>query len=291
MLGWGCKRTLPRCAAATILACAAGCAGLGERVGRADLPAGAPSSETLLRDLAANDARIERFRSGGTFQIESPDLDAIQRFRGFILFSRPDKLYVQGNHRITNIPVFKLTCNGPEFVMEFPGSMDQSFYQVEGEQFEDVPFSVSPSDIAREMFLSEDWSALRPREARVAGYDAESQTVSLAIGPPNAPRRVVELMHVDPADPRWVPRRNTRLLEDGAVLAVTTLNEYTNVEGALFPTKVDAHFPTEATRMTFSMNRVRLGADAPDDDFDVRGRARELNLSERDALSGSNSQS
>ncbi len=279
MIGRGFKRAA---AVAAVLA-AAGCAGMGERVGRADLPVGAPSVDELLRDLAQNDTRIQSFRSGGTFQIESPDLEAIQRFRGFIVFERPDHLYVQGNHRITNIPVFKLACNGPEFIMEFPGSMDQSFYQVEGEQFEDVPFSVSPSDIAREMFLPEEWGALRPRDARVVGYDSQTQTATLAVGPAGAPRRVVDMVRVDAADPRWVARRDTRLKDDGGVLAITTLEEYTNVDGALFPTKVDAMFPTEATRMTFEMSRVRLNLDVAGEYFEVRERARELNLSGRNA--------
>lgn len=265
----------------------AGCAGLGESVGRVDLPAGAPTAETLLADLAGNDARIESFRAGGSFQIESPDLEAIQRFRGFIAFRRPASLYVQGNHRITNIPVFKLACAGPEFVMEFPGNMDQSFYQVEAEQFEDVPFSVSPSDIAREMFLPEDWGAMRRRDVRVVGYDAATQIVSLAVGPADRPRRIVELVRVDDADPRWVPQRDVRLRDDGGVLAVTTLDEYTNVDGALFPARVDAHFPTEATRMIFSMSRVRLNLDVADDYFQVRERARELNLQARTPVSHS----
>jgi hypothetical protein len=263
----------------------AGCAGLGDDVGRAGLPAGAPSSETLLADLAANDGRIHSFRAAGTFVLESPEFDAIKRFRGSIRFRRPWDLYVQGNHRLTNIPVFKLACAGPEFIMEFPGSMDQSFYQVEGEQFEDVPFSVSPSDIAREMFLAEDWHAIKRRDTRVVGYDAATGVATLAVGPPEAPRRVVELVRVDAENPRWVVQRNTRLTGDGGVLAVTTSAGYTDVDGALFPTEVDAQFPTKATRMTFSMRNVRLNADVPDDYFNIRARARELNLAERSPVS------
>ncbi len=285
----GFKRGLGVACAVALTALAAGCAGLGESVGRTGTAAGAPSVDRLLADLSQNDARIQSFRSGGSFQIESPDLEAIQRFRGFIVFRRPASLYVQGNHRITNIPIFKLACAGPEFVMEFPGSRDQSFYQTEAEQFDDVPFSVSPSDIAREMFLPEEWSALKRRDARVVGYDDATQTVSMTIGPANAPRRVVELIRVDEADPRWVPHRVVRLREDGGVLAITTLDEYTNVDGALFPTKVDAHFPTESTRMTFSMSRVRLNLDVPDEYFQVRERARELNLEARTAVSHTSS--
>jgi len=261
----------------------AGCAGLGQRVGRVELPAGSPTLETLLADLAANDARIQTFRAGGSFQIESPDLEAIQRFRGYIVFQRPSNLYVQGNHRITNIPVFRLACSGPEFVMEFPGNMDQSFYQVEGEQFDDVPFSVSPSDIAREMFLPENWADIKKRDARVVRYDDQTQTISMTIGPADHPRRVVDLVRVDSSDPRWVPRRVARMRDDGGVLAITTLEDYTNVNGALFPTHIDANFPTEQTCMIFDMRGIRLNLTVDADQFNVRERARELNLEARTA--------
>ena len=109
-----------------------GCAGLGQRVELASLPDGAPTAAEILRDLAENDAPIANFRGAGTFVIESPEFDAVKKFRGNIKFRRPADLYVQGNHKITNIPLFKLICVGPEFLMEFPGSQDQSFYQREG---------------------------------------------------------------------------------------------------------------------------------------------------------------
>ena len=90
-------------------------------------------------------------------------------------------------------------------------------------------------------------------------------------------------MRVNDLDPKWVLKKNTLMTDDGDVLAITTLDEYTNVDGALFPTKVDAFFPTEKTRMTFTMRGVKLNADVPDEYFDIRERARELNLRERQA--------
>lgn len=266
-----------------LLVFSAGCAGLGEHADRVSLPAGAPNAEEILRDLARNDARIQSFRAGGTFVIVSPEFEAIKQFRGNIRFRRPADLYVQGNQQLTNIPIFKLACVGPEFLMEFPGSRDQSFYQVEGEVFEDVPFSVSPSDIAREMFLPEDWGALEGRDARVIAFDPATQTATLSVGAGERPRRVVELVRVNAEEPTWVARKNTRLTDTGEVLAITTLDDYTNVDGALFPTAVEASFPTEETRMTFAMRNVRLNEVVPDKYFNIRERARELNLTERQA--------
>ncbi len=273
----------PRLAVIGLLLVAAGCAGLGERVGRAPLPEGAPSAETVLRDLAANDARIQSFRAAGTFVLESPEFDGVRRFRGSIRFRRPEDLYVQGNHRLTNVPVFKLACVGQEFLMEFPGSLDQSFYQVEGETFEDVPFSVSPSDIAREMFFPESWSTMKRRDARVTAYDPANATATISVGGGDRPRRMLEVVQVSETNPRWVIQKNTRLTDEGEVLAVTILSEYNDVDGALFPTSVDALFPTEETRMTFTMRNVRLNVEVPEETFNIRERAEELQLTERQA--------
>lgn len=276
-------RRMAYIAVCSLALCAAGCAGLGERVGQIQLPEGAPTAEAALRDLAANDALIQSFRAAGTFVLESPEFDGVRRFRGSIRFRRPEDLYVQGNHRLTNVPVFKLACVGPEFLMEFPGSQDQSFYQVEGETFEDVPFSVSPSDIAREMFFPENWSALKKREARVTAYDPGRAVATMSIGSGERPRRVVEIIRVNEANPRWVIRKNARLTDEGDVLAITTSGEFTDVDGALFPTSVDALFPTEETRMTFTMRNVRLNVEVPEETFDIRARAAELQLTERRA--------
>ncbi|MCH8204412.1 MAG: hypothetical protein IID09_04565 [Candidatus Hydrogenedentes bacterium] len=257
-----------------------GCAGLGQRVDFASLPEGAPAVTDILRDLAANDDRISNFRGAGTFTIESPEFDAVKKFRGSIKFQRPADLFVQGNHRITNIPLFKLTCVGAEFLMEFPGSQDQSFYQLEGERYDDVPFSVSPSDIVREMFLPEEWDEIGRKDARVIAFDPEKNIATLSIGPSAAPRRWIEVARIDPENPTWVVVRNVRLDETGRVIAETRLAGYNAIGTAMFPTEIDAWFPTEATRMTFKMRNIRLNTDLPPDTFDLRTRALELQLAE-----------
>lgn len=258
-----------------------GCVSLGNRVGRAQLPAGAPKAGAVLADLAQNDEKIRTFRGAGTFTIESPDLEAIERFRGSIRFRRPADLYVQGNQRLTNIPIFKLTSVGQEFLMEFPGRRDQNFYQIQGAQFEDVPFSVSPSDIAKEMFLPERWGELSKRDVRIAEYVPETHSAVMQVGPSDHPRRIVELVRVDADQPRWVMKRDQRLSEDGRVLAETTLNDYHEIDGALFPAYIDAQFPTELTRMTFELRNVRINTEIAEKYFNVRERARELNLAGR----------
>lgn len=256
----------------------AGCIGLGERVDDVSLPGGAPTAAEILQDLAKNDAKIRSFRGAGTIILQSPEFAAIKKFRGHIKFRRPADLYVQGNHRVTNIPLFKLTCVGAEFLMEFPGSQDKSFYQLEGEQFDDVPFSVSPSDIAREMFLPEAWEKLGRREVHVVGFEAERNVATLIIGSLAAPRRRLEVRRVNPENPTWVVVRNVRMGDAGQVLAETRLGEYIVDDSTMFPTEIEAWFPTEETRMIFKMRNIRLNIDLSEQDFDIQARAHELRL-------------
>ncbi|PCJ60985.1 MAG: hypothetical protein COA73_07765 [Candidatus Hydrogenedentota bacterium] len=239
-----------------------------------------PVLGAILADLAVNDRAIEDFRGGGTFTLESPEFEARRRFRGSIKFRRPADLYVQGNHRLTNVTLFKLMCVGEEFLMEFPTAKDQSFYHLAGEEFDDLPFSVSPSDIAREMFLPEAWSELHSREVRIISTDVSDGSVLLEIGPRRNPKRRLRVVQVESSEPRWVWVRSERF-SDGELIAVTEASAYNKLDGVLFPTRVDAHFPTEETRMTFSMRNIRLNTGLSDSTFDILGRARELNLEAR----------
>ncbi len=257
----------------------AGCGGLAPRMERSIGAADTPDPVEILRDLAANDGAIHSFRAAGRFTLESPELDSIQKFRqGRILFRRPADLYVQGNHRVTNVPLFKLWCRGDEFLLEVPTNSQQNYYSIEGEEFTSVPFPVSPSDIAREMFLSEDWGTLPAKEVRVVGFDSELNVAKLVIGPARNPRRTIEVTKMDPAAPSWVVVKNVRLDEDGKAIAEITLQDYVVAESIRFPSKVDAWFPTEATRMTFEMSNIRPNLPLGDELFDIDARARELQL-------------
>lgn len=243
-----------------------------------ELAAGAPDIGDVLADLAANDAAISTFRASGRFTLDSPDLSAKRVFRqGKIKYQRPSSLYVEGRNKFL-IVLFKLTAVGEEFLMEFPTSQENSFYQLEGEEFVDVPFSVSPADIAREMFLPERWSEIGPRAARVVAYDPSARIATLTIGRRNRPHRRVDVMLMDAEEPAWVIVSNTRLNDSGSIIATTTSTEYRVSEGVRFPSQIDSFFPTEATRMTLTLRNFRPNADLGSEDFEILERARELGL-------------
>ena len=100
----------------------------------------------------------------------------------------------------------------------------------------------------------------------------------LEIGPRNQPRRRVDVALVGENPPAWVVVRNIRLDENGVQLSVTTLSDYEEIDQIRFPGRIDAYFPTEDTRMTFTMRNIRPNYLLTDADFNLEGRARELGL-------------
>ena len=257
---------------ALILLVLAGCARLGERVEFDGALVGAPRPADILAELAANDGAIRTFRAAGNFKLESPKFEAIKvSDSGGIAFRRPADLMVRGRMLLTEI--FRLTSVGSEFLIEFPASRDEPYYQVEGEHFASVPFSVSPSDIAREMFLPENWNELRKRDVRLVEFDSGAKTAVIEIGPRNNPRRRVTVM-----GPPWVVTRNERI-ENGQVVAITTKNDYYRDEGGVrFPAFIDAWFPGEETRLTCKMRSISLNVDIDPSLFDIKSRAHNVGI-------------
>lgn len=250
----------------------AGCAGLGERLTSSPSPSDAPALAEILADLIENDNAIQNFRASGTFTLQIPELDGIRKFhQGSIAFRRPADLHARARHRVTGIVLFELTCVGKEYLLEFPTQPDEYFYESDGIQFTSVPTRVSPSEIAREMFLPESWAELRPKEIRMTAYDAESHIATLEIGKVRNPRRRILVKGVP-----WRIYQNTLFDEAGAVRAKTTLEDYHEIDGLRFPAKVDAVFPGEEARMTFQMRNIRPNAEIKESRFDIQSRLRRL---------------
>ncbi len=252
----------------------AGCAHVGQRVERGILPEGTPDAAVILQSLAENDAAIRNFKATGAFRLEAPDLGSIKRFRfGTIAFRQPGDLSVVGRHDVTQATIFRLTSVGSEFLIEFPSSPDKPYYQLKGERIKGVPFSVSPSDVAKEMVLSEVWSELKPDEVRIVHYDPAVQTVVMEIGPRRSPRRRLTVQ-----GPPWDVIKNERLDKHGDVIAETTRQNYEFVDGIRFPMEISAFFPTKNSRMTFSMRKVQINTELEPDLFDIKSRALEAGV-------------
>ncbi|MFP6582390.1 MAG: hypothetical protein VCD00_07510 [Candidatus Hydrogenedentota bacterium] len=269
----------------TIACVAAGCAHLGGGVDIVVDGVQIPEISVILADLEANDKAIHSFQGAGRFFLESPNFSAKRKFRGSLRFQRPNQLHVEGRDRLANITVFRLICVNDEFLMEFPRRKEESFYQLEGEEFEDIPFSVSPSDIVREMFLPEEWGDVKKRSLEIIDYLEESSTLVVEMREGRRLHRRIQLNQVDNASPRWVITKHIRFDDAGRIIAMTEMTEFSRIEEALFPERVDAYFPTEDTRMIFTMTKIQLNKELDQSLFDIRARARELNLSARSSVS------
>lgn len=264
------SRFYPIVCAALLLA---GCARLGERVQVAALPPGAPGAAAILEGLAHNDAAIKNFKAKGSMSLASPDFAGVKTCDdGLVAFRRPDSLCVIGKKLVVGVAVFRITSVGKESLIEFPATPEEEpYYSNEGEQFGN--FSVSPSDIAREMFLPEDWQSIKPKEFRLTAYDESRQEATVEIGSKRALRRMIVV-----TGPPWRVIRSTRLDKDGGVVATAVMEDYRDIDGVQFPAKVDASFPEQQTRMTIEMRKIWTNTKLEDALFNVKARAREAGV-------------
>ena len=137
----------------TVIVCLAlsACTRLGGHMERHALPSGAPTVETIMGDLASNDTAIKNFRATGTFVLKSPDLASTQLLReSAIQFRPPVSLYVVGRKYAST--VFRLTTAGEKFLIEMP-TEKQYYFSTKGERVKGISVDVSPSAIAKELFL------------------------------------------------------------------------------------------------------------------------------------------
>jgi hypothetical protein len=219
-----------------------------------------------LADLADNQEKLENFVARIEFLLQSPDVTGKNSGRGTLTYERPAKLFALGVHHPTGVPVLELTVAGSAYLLWLPQD-DKAYHSVDGVQFESVPFRVSPEDIVREMFHTEEWQKLRAREVQVEAHDDATQTTTLLIGDPEAPRRRIEVV-----GPAWVLTRNELLDEDGEVRALTVYLDHAvdDATGIRYPTVIEAHFPSEATMVRFTIRRLSANTTLEPGIFDIQ---------------------
>lgn len=251
----------------------AGCRHLGSALDRGPVPEGAPGAGEILADLAANDAALNNFRGPCSVTLESPKLAATQVLQqSSVYYRRPSDLHVAG--RKYGSTVMRLTCAGKEFLIEFP-TEDEYYYRLEGEFVGAVDFSVSPADIAREMFFPEPWATLPPERLLITGYDDTAKTATVEVLDANhnyVYRRM--LLQGRP----WVVVQNERFDLQGRVVAITRLGDYRVIDGVYLPASVEAVFPLEQTSMRLEFRQLKPNTPIEDKYFDIDGRAGELRI-------------
>lgn len=227
----------------------------------------APVLSDIVATLRANDDALRDFRAAATFTLESPKLEAVQRFPGSsVAYRRPADLYVVGRNALGSA-LFKLTSRGPEFLIEFPAvsDVDDRYYcSTEGEEIAKVPFPVAPADVAHEMFMPIDWAETADKDVRLVGFDDATGEATLECRTKNGLLRRV----IARGSP-WNITHNTLADRAGTVLSDTTMDDYIATGGVRLPGKVEAWFPEERTRITFELRNVRINTGLPDSTFNI----------------------
>lgn len=237
---------VPVCLAAAVLT---GCGRLGDRLVRRALPEGAPREKQIVRELAANQAKLESLRAAGSCVVASPEFAAKKRFRGVVAWLRPERFHITG--RRMAVPVFELAVSGRDYLLE---TEQERFYRLGEAASGTRPFSVHPADLLNEIFFPEDWRSLSLwREVRLVDYLPDEGVAVLEIGHAGHPRR---RLHLEGAP--WVVRRNVRLDEEGGVLAETVMEDYRVVNGVRFPGRVACVFPREETSLDVDFDRIEI---------------------------------
>ena len=244
----------------TTLGLSAGCARLGSPFRQHTLPAAAPSVEDVVDDLARNDGAIAGFRASGTFIFESPEVTR-RRFQGRVIFQRPHDLSLRGNHPVLGTRIFDMECRGDAWVIDIP-SENQRFEGQGATTFEGLEgVSVTPFDIAREVFLQEEWGALAPEQVEMLRYSPRSHSAVLLIERPDGFRRRVEVTGVP-----WVVVRSSLYTPDGDLIAEVERGDYREVEGFRVATRVTSTFPLTDARLEFRLRSIDIDGEsyAPD---------------------------
>lgn len=262
---------IQKCIALCILsAVCMGCATVGKPLGMLELPNGAPLVGEVLSGLADNESALNNFRATGVFTLASPERPGIERFRhSTIRYRKPNALHIIGRGPL-NATVFRLTSVGREFLIEFP-TEKQYYWELEGAALDSVPFSVSPSDVAREMFAPEPWSELAARHVRMTAYDDVRQEATLEViqGRLQRWRR----RRITVAGPPWRVIRVERFDKQGRPIATVEKGDYKELDGVFFPAVIDAFFPTEDTRMSFNLRNIKVNTEMDGSSFDVSAMA------------------
>jgi len=216
---------------------------------------GAPSSEEIIKDLATNDEAIASFVVHGVkFFLRSPELtDAIIRGRSTVAYEKPARLYIEAREPRTGVSVLKLAVSdGKAHAQIRTRSERREEFWTDGEPLDGMPIQIPPTELVREIFLPEAWNALPKRQRRLIEYDESGPTATLEIGPPDNPRRIIQVTHM--TGPAWVITRNV-YLEDGDVVANTQLSDYRDYDGIRFPLEVHAVFPKEDTDLSMVLTK------------------------------------
>ncbi len=203
----------------------------------------------FIQNVVKREAGVRRLQARTKFTLDSPDLDRRVSMRGFVAFAAPDKLRVQG-HGALGTDAFDLISVGRSFVLHIP-SENKTFFECEGVAVDSVPFTVSPADIAMELFRPIDWGAIDDYKIRVVRKDARSAVFEFGGD---------DVTRIITIDARWHVTRRERY-DAGRLTCTTTLSDHTDIAGIPFPGRIEVLYPAERTYLDMRLSGVRLNGE------------------------------
>lgn len=209
--------------------------------------------EEILRTFAERDAALHNFKTKVRFKLESPDLEKAESLPGSMAFERPDKLRLQAHRTILGIDAFDLISRGKEFYLSVPREK-KVFYEKEGVAVEGMPFSVSPVDIVRELFVPEEWASVPAARVRILSRSADETTMGVYYNFRLKRKMVVTL-------DRYSIVRSERYGDDGSLLAVSELDRYEERDGQWLPMRLSISYPRDATSLTLTLDNLAANRD------------------------------
>lgn len=208
--------------------------------------------ERAVETLADRQSGLRNVKARVKFSIESPDLQRRQRFRGNLAVEMPDKLRLVSSGAFGRT-LFDLVSVEKSFLLYFP-SERKVFFEKEGMAVESLPFSVSPSDITRELFLPEDWGRIDLANLELISPGGRRTTIAV-----NSEGRLKRKLWLE--RPRWLLVRDELYAEDGTLRAVTVLGRYRRIQEIWLPTYLEAHYPMRETRMVINIGNVKVNTE------------------------------
>ena len=259
--------SLTRRVLTVILLClvGAGCVRLGESVEPSGPPTDSASVAAILKALADNQ-RFDAFSATGTFILETPHWEAIQKLPlSSIALRKSGDFYITGRKRALTVVLLGGTEEG--LLMELPRRKEYYFMNEK-----DRRAGISYLELARDLFFFGLPSSITKRNIERVEDKILSEGYSVVLETKSNVGKKKYRWRIEVTGLPWVITKRELLGEDETVIATTRFEDYRSEDGVLFPKSMTATLPSQNATMRFEMKRINLAPNLEEDRFALEER-------------------